>query len=136
MLRSQDWSRGALDRISRLTGCITTAPTTSPTGKYAGINGLEVLKQVREKQPDVGVIMLSVIKEIPVAVQAIQLGALPRLAQGSLDRLARAGARMGALRRYRGTRLHVDFRCRVAESQGLGRQIHQRRGQDSRRSGP
>ena len=40
-----------------------------------GINGLEVLKQVRDKQPDIGVIMLSVIKEIPIAVQAIQLGA-------------------------------------------------------------
>ncbi len=40
-----------------------------------GINGLEVLKQVRERSPDVGVIMLSVIKEISVAVQAIQLGA-------------------------------------------------------------
>ena len=40
-----------------------------------GINGLEVLKQVRERQPDVGVIMLSVVKEIGVAVQAIQLGA-------------------------------------------------------------
>src|SRR6266850_6026228 len=40
-----------------------------------GINGLEVLKLVREKQPDVGIIMLSVVKEIPVAVQAIQLGA-------------------------------------------------------------
>ena len=40
-----------------------------------GISGLEVLRLVRERQPDVGVIMLSVVKEIPVAVQAIQLGA-------------------------------------------------------------
>ena len=41
-----------------------------------GLSGLEVLRQVRDKQPDVGVIMLSVIKEVPVAVEAMRLGAL------------------------------------------------------------
>jgi len=41
-----------------------------------GLGGLEVLRQVRDKQPDIGVIMLSVIKEVPVAVEAMRLGAL------------------------------------------------------------
>src|SRR5258706_15969568 len=40
------------------------------------IGGLEVLRQVREKHPDIGVIMISVLKEVPVAVEAMRLGAL------------------------------------------------------------
>ncbi|HEY7724454.1 MAG TPA: sigma-54 dependent transcriptional regulator [Anaeromyxobacteraceae bacterium] len=44
-----------------------------------GISGLEVLRQVREGHADVGVIVLSVVKEIPVAVEAIRLGALDYL---------------------------------------------------------
>src|SRR5512135_1851 len=40
-----------------------------------GIGGLDVLRQVRDGHPDVGVIMVSVVKEIPVAVEAIKLGA-------------------------------------------------------------
>jgi DNA-binding NtrC family response regulator len=39
------------------------------------MNGLKVLAQLRERQPDVGVIMVSVIKEVPVAVDAMKLGA-------------------------------------------------------------
>ncbi len=41
-----------------------------------GISGLQVLRHVREKHPDIGVIMVSVVKEIPVAVEAIKQGAL------------------------------------------------------------
>src|SRR5205085_2385058 len=41
-----------------------------------GIGGLEVLRQVREKHTDIGVIMISVVKEVPVAVEAMRLGAL------------------------------------------------------------
>ncbi len=41
-----------------------------------GMSGLDVLKQVRESHADVGVIMVSVVKEIPIAVEAIKLGAL------------------------------------------------------------
>jgi DNA-binding NtrC family response regulator len=41
-----------------------------------GISGLHVLRQVRERHPDIGVIMVSVVKEIPVAVEAIKSGAL------------------------------------------------------------
>jgi DNA-binding NtrC family response regulator len=41
-----------------------------------GVSGLQVLRQVRERHPDIGVIMVSVVKEIPVAVEAIKHGAL------------------------------------------------------------
>src|SRR5712691_1862047 len=41
-----------------------------------GIGGLEVLRQVREKHTDIGVIMISVVKEVPVTVEAMRLGAL------------------------------------------------------------
>ena len=41
-----------------------------------GIGGLDVLRHVRETQPDVGVIVVSVLKDIPIAVEAIKLGAL------------------------------------------------------------
>src|SRR5436853_2631681 len=41
-----------------------------------GMTGLEVLRQVREKHTDIGVIMISVIKEVPVAVEAMRLSAL------------------------------------------------------------
>src|SRR5438105_107701 len=41
-----------------------------------GIGGLEVLRQVREKHTDIGVIMISVVKEVAVAVEAMRLGAL------------------------------------------------------------
>src|SRR4051795_2519177 len=41
-----------------------------------GMNGLEVLRQVRERHSDIGVIMISVVKEVAVAVEAMRLGAL------------------------------------------------------------
>ncbi len=41
-----------------------------------GMSGLDVLRHVRETHPDVGVIVVSVVKDIPVAVEAIKLGAL------------------------------------------------------------
>ncbi len=44
-----------------------------------GMNGLQVLAQLHERQPDIGVIMVSVVKEISVAVEAIKLGALDYL---------------------------------------------------------
>ena len=41
-----------------------------------GMTGLEVLRQVREKHTDIGVIMISVVKEVAVAVEAMRLGAI------------------------------------------------------------
>jgi DNA-binding NtrC family response regulator len=41
-----------------------------------GMTGLEVLRQVRERHTDIGVIMISVVKEVRVAVEAMRLGAL------------------------------------------------------------
>ena len=41
-----------------------------------GMGGLEALRIMRERHPDVGVIMLSVIKDIAVAVEAMHTGAL------------------------------------------------------------
>ena len=41
-----------------------------------GMGGLEALRVMRERHPDVGVIMLSVIKDIGVAVEAMHTGAL------------------------------------------------------------
>src|SRR5438477_7501141 len=41
-----------------------------------GMGGLEALRIMRDRHPDVGVIMLSVIKDIAVAVEAMHTGAL------------------------------------------------------------
>ena len=41
-----------------------------------GMGGLEALRIMRERHPDVGVIMLSVLKDIGVAVEAMHTGAL------------------------------------------------------------
>ncbi len=41
-----------------------------------GIGGMQTLRAVRDQYPDVAVIMCSVLKEIPVAVEAMQTGAL------------------------------------------------------------
>src|SRR5258708_12253277 len=41
-----------------------------------GMGGLEALRIMRERHPDVGVIMCSVIKDIVVAVEAMHAGAL------------------------------------------------------------
>jgi DNA-binding NtrC family response regulator len=43
------------------------------------ISGLNVLAQLRERQPEVGVIVVSVVKEISVAVEAMKLGAMDYL---------------------------------------------------------
>ncbi|MBS2021226.1 MAG: sigma-54-dependent Fis family transcriptional regulator [Deltaproteobacteria bacterium] len=41
-----------------------------------GMSGLEVLKIARERHPDVGILMLSVLKDLPVVVEAMRLGAV------------------------------------------------------------
>ena len=41
-----------------------------------GMGGLEALRIMRERHPDIGVIMCSVLKEIPVAVEAMHAGAM------------------------------------------------------------
>ena len=41
-----------------------------------GLSGLDVLRHVADRQPDVGVVMLSVLKEVPTAVEAMRLGAI------------------------------------------------------------
>ncbi len=87
--------RQTMEAIVRAAGMI---PLTAPTGEEAlqllrkspvdvmlldvqlpGMSGLDVLRLIREGHPDVGVIMVSVVKEIPVAVEAIKLGALDYL---------------------------------------------------------
>jgi DNA-binding NtrC family response regulator len=87
--------RQTLEAIVRAAGM---APLTAASGEEAlqvvsrssvdvllldvqlpGMTGIEVLRQLRESHPDVGVIMISVVKEIPVAVEAIKLGALDYL---------------------------------------------------------
>ena len=40
-----------------------------------GLDGMEVLRRIREKWPDVTVLMVTVLKEIPKVVEAIKLGA-------------------------------------------------------------
>jgi len=40
-----------------------------------GIDGLETLKRIREKAPEVEVVMVTVLKEIPKVVEAMKLGA-------------------------------------------------------------
>ncbi len=68
-----------------------------------GMGGLDVLRQVRDGHPDVGVIMVSVVKEIPIAVEAIKLGALDYLTKdfspGELS--ARVGKSLEQLRAAR-----------------------------------
>jgi DNA-binding NtrC family response regulator len=87
--------RQTMEAIVRSAGMI---PLTAPTGEDAlqllrkspvdvmlldvqlpGMSGLDVLRLIREGHPDVGVIMVSVVKEIPIAVEAIKLGALDYL---------------------------------------------------------
>jgi len=49
-----------------------------------GMGGLEALRIMRERHPDVGVIMCSVLKDIAVAVEAMHAGALdtsPRISR-------------------------------------------------------
>ena len=45
-------------------------------GQMPGMGGLEALRIMRERHPDVGVIMCSVLKDIAVAVEAMHTGAL------------------------------------------------------------
>jgi DNA-binding NtrC family response regulator len=87
--------RQTMEAIVRAAGMI---PLTAPSGEDAlvllrkspvdvmlldvqlpGMSGLDVLRIIREGHPDIGVIMVSVVKEIPVAVEAIKLGALDYL---------------------------------------------------------
>ena len=41
-----------------------------------GMGGMQTLRAVRDRYPDIAVIMCSVLKEIPIAVEAMQTGAL------------------------------------------------------------
>ncbi|HVI23450.1 MAG TPA: sigma-54 dependent transcriptional regulator [Myxococcales bacterium] len=80
-----------------------------------GMNGLEVLRQVRERHSDIGVIMISVVKEVAVAVEAMRLGALDYVTKDfsppelnarvvkTLDQL-RAGRELAWLREEQATR--------------------------------
>ncbi len=43
--------------------------------RLPGINGLEVLKQIKERYNDIEVIMITVVQDVPTAVQAMKLGA-------------------------------------------------------------
>ncbi len=67
-----------------------------------GMGGLEALRIMRERHPDVGVIMFSVIKDIGVAVEAMHAGALDYVTKVEATHVARPmvlgrSARMRAL---------------------------------------
>jgi DNA-binding NtrC family response regulator len=68
-----------------------------------GISGLQVLRQVREKHPDVGVIVVSVVKEVQVAVEAIKLGGLDYVTKdfSPAELAARVGKSLEQLRSAR-----------------------------------
>lgn len=40
------------------------------------INGIQILKQIKGKNPEIRVIMMSVVKEVDTVVQAMKLGAV------------------------------------------------------------
>ena len=88
-----------------------------------GMGGLEALRIMRERHPDVGVIMASVIKDIAVAVEAMHLGALDYIAKdfspGEL--IARVRKTLAQLRAGRELeRLHDVEEKHVARPMVLG----------------
>src|SRR5260370_24917861 len=88
-----------------------------------GMGGLEALRIMRERHPDVGVIMLSVIKDIGVAVEAMHTGALDYVTKdfSPPELIARVRKTLLALRGGRGLeRLHDVEHTHVARPLALG----------------
>ena len=61
----------ALERLRRTSADMMLLDVQMP-----GMGGIEALRVVRDRHPDVAVIMCSVLKEVPVTVEAMQAGAL------------------------------------------------------------
>ena len=88
-----------------------------------GMGGLEALRIMRERHPDVGVIMLSVIKDIGVAVEAMHTGALDYVTKdfSPPELIARVRKTLMQLRAGRELeRLHDVEQTRVARPMVLG----------------
>ncbi len=88
-----------------------------------GMGGLEALRIMRERHPDVGVIMLSVIKDIGVAVEAMHTGALDYVTKdfSPPELIARVRKTLAALRAGRELeRLHDVEQTHVARPMVLG----------------
>ena len=65
-----------------------------------GINGLEVLKRVKEISPDIWVIMMSIVKDAEVVVEAMEIGAKDYMVKmidydGVLNMVGKAFSEMG-----------------------------------------
>src|ERR1700737_2617920 len=89
-----------------------------------GMGGLEALRIMRERHPDVGVIMLSVIKDIAVAVEAMHTGALDYVTKdfSPPELIARVRKTLAQLRAGRELeRLHDVEAAQVARPMVLGR---------------
>jgi len=88
-----------------------------------GMGGLEALRIMRERHPDVGVIMLSVIKDIAVAVEAMHTGALDYVTKdfSPPELIARVRKTLAQLRAGRELeRLHDVEATHVARPMVLG----------------
>ena len=88
-----------------------------------GMGGLEALRLIRERHPDVGVIMLSVIKDIAVAVEAMHTGALDYVTKdfSPPELIARVRKTLAQLRAGRELeRLHDVEQAHVARPMVMG----------------
>ncbi len=89
--------------------------------KMPGIDGMETLRQLREKDPDVVSIMITGYPTIPGAVRCIQMGALDYLVKpfSVMELLARVRAVLrrahvsetGQDRHFTHTNLRIDLAC-------------------------
>jgi two-component system NtrC family response regulator len=94
-----------------------------------GMGGLEALRIMRERHPDVGVIMFSVIKDIGVAVEAMHAGALDYVTKdfSPPELIARVRKTLAQLRAGRELeRLHDVEATHVARPMVLGRSARMR----------
>src|SRR5437867_6323698 len=94
-----------------------------------GMGGLEALRIMRERHPDVGVIMFSVIKDIGVAVEAMHTGALDYVTKdfSPPELIARVRKTLAQLRAGRELeRLHDVEATHVARPMVLGRSAKMR----------
>src|SRR5229473_3562883 len=92
-------------------------------------SGEEGLRIMRERHPDVGVIMLSVIKDIGVAVEAMHTGALDYVTKdfSPPELIARVRKTLAALRVGRELeRLHDVEQTHVARPMVLGSSVRMR----------
>ena len=91
--------------------------------RMPGMGGMEALRVMRERHPDVGVIMLSVIKDIAVGVEAMHTGALDYVTKdfSPPELIARVRKTLAQLRAGRELeRLHDVEATRVARPMVFG----------------